>query len=180
MFKFILLMSVLLSSSMVFAQNQSPGEKFPIPPAGGNGGRSKQDDPGANLPEEMRSRMAIEREERDYQKLVDSANQLSDLSADVAKLYKQSSGLTPEQVRKLASIEKLARHVLSESGGEEVTEKIEQDHLSVPEAVDKLATTAADVKKCVATQTRFVVSATVIANSNDIIHLAQYIRRARK
>lgn len=125
--------------------------------------------------------MEIERQEKEYQKLVDSANQLSDLSEGVAKAYKERSVLTADEIKKLASIEKLARHILTESGGEEVSEKTaEEAPVPVAEAIDKLAATAADVKKCINTQTRFVVSASVIANSNDLIHLAQYIRKAQK
>ena len=43
-----------------------------------------------------------------------------------------------------------------------------------------LSAAADKVQKCVKEQTRFVVSATVISNANDIIHLAQHIRRTLK
>jgi len=43
-----------------------------------------------------------------------------------------------------------------------------------------LNTTSADVANSITKGTRFVVSAAVISNSNEVIHLAQYIRRAEK
>ena len=48
------------------------------------------------------------------------------------------------------------------------------------DALDQLSTAADKVQKCIKEQTRFVVSATVISNANDIIHLSQHIRRLAK
>jgi hypothetical protein len=177
----MLITILLVSCSPAFGWHRSQMQNQPPPATPRNSGDRSGPDNQPPLPDEMRSRMEIERQEKEYQKLVDSANQLSDLSDSVAKAYKERPVLTAEEVKKLASIEKLARHILTESGGEEVSEKTgEEGPVSVAEAIDKLTATAADVKKCVNTQTRFVVSANVIANSNDLIHLAQYIRRKQK
>src|SRR6516165_1012982 len=46
-----------------------------------------------SLPEEMKSRMEIERADKEHQKLVDSAKQLGELSAEVAKSFKETSKL---------------------------------------------------------------------------------------
>lgn len=178
MFKFILLALLLIPiSGVATARAQAPG-KAPTARSSRNQSGSDSDTP--ELPEEMRFKLESERKEKDYQKLVDSAAELSDLSAEVAKQYKESPTLSADQVKKLASIEKLAKRILAQSGGEEVSEKSGEQPVPIPEAVEKLAATAAEVKKAVTTATRFVVSATVIANSNDVIHLAQYIRRGQK
>ena len=52
--------------------------------------------------------------------------------------------------------------------------------MTLAEAVDKLNAASADVSTSISKSTRFVVSAAVISNSNEVIHLVQHIRRAEK
>jgi len=140
-----------------------------------------QEQQDVSLPEEMKTRMQIERADKDHQKLVESAKQMGELSAEFAKSFKETSRLDSQELKKLASIEKLARKILSDSGGEQTNDKPDQDEkLTLAEAVDRLNTTSADVANSITKGTRFVVSAAVISNSNEVIHLAQYIRRAEK
>jgi hypothetical protein len=170
------LLALVLSSQAVFAQGPAPSAK-PLPRPSQ---KSDSDEGGGgNLPEEMRSRMEIERADRDYDKLVDSAKQLNEACSEFAKQYKDNPRLTADQIKRLASIEKLAKHILSESGGEETDAKLPDEVGSVDDAVDRLAAKAAGVEKTVTAQTRFVVSAAAIMDSNEVIHLAQYIRRPR-
>lgn len=139
---------------------------------------SQQD---VSLPDEMKTRLAIERADKEHQKLVDTAKQMGDLSAEVAKRFKETSRLNAEEMKKLASIEKLARKILSESGGEQTSDKSDQEEkLTLGEAVERLTAASADVATSISKSTRFVVSAAVISNSNEVIHLVQYIRRAEK
>jgi len=134
-----------------------------------------------SLPEEMKSRMEIERADKEHQKLVDSAKQLGELSAEVAKNFRETSKLDSQELKKLASIEKLARKILTDSGGEQTNDKSDQDEkLTLSEAVERLNSASADVAESVTKGTRFVVSAAVISNSNQVIRLAQFIRRAEK
>ena len=141
--------------------------------------REEQQD--VSLPEEMKTRMEIERADKEHQKLVDSAKQMGDLSAEIAKEFKETSHLGAQDLKKLASIEKLARKILSDSGGEQVNDKSDQDEkMTLAEAVDKLNAASADVSTSISKSTRFVVSAAVISNSNEVIHLVQHIRRAEK
>jgi len=52
--------------------------------------------------------------------------------------------------------------------------------LTLAEAVDKLSACSGEIKKDMKAETRFVVSASVIAKSNEVIHLARFIKRSRK
>jgi hypothetical protein len=179
MFRYVLLgaLVALFFSSHVFAQGPAAASK----PSPRTSAKSDSDDGGSggNLPEEMRSRMEIDRANKEYDKLVDSAKQLNEACSEFAKQYKADPRLTAEQTKRLASIEKLAKHILSESGGEETDAKLPDEVGSVSDAVDRLAAKAAGVEKTVTAQTRFVVSASAIGDSNELIHLAQYIRRPR-
>ena len=151
-------------------------------PTGGAPDKSSGDQgPEINLPEEMRARMASERAENDHKKVLEDVEKLNQLSDEVAKNYGAHKHLSGEDMTKLRTIEKLAKRVLTHSLGEETGDKDRStERLPPSDAIDKLKTDAANIEKDMKTGTRFIVSATVIANSNEIINLARLIRRAQK
>ena len=135
----------------------------------------------SHLPEEMRIKMAIARAEEDHKKALDYFEMLINHSSQVFMLYGQPKRLSSDDLKKLGTIEKLAKRVLTHAGGDEVDGKAEStEHLVLGEAIDMLSTSVASIKKEMTAETRFVVSATVIANSNEVISLSRFIRRTRK
>ena len=135
----------------------------------------------SHIPEEMRIKMEIARADEEYKKTLDDADKLSTLSGEVTRAFHGAGHLAGDDLKKLGTIEKLARRILSQAGGDEVGDRSE-DLQSKPlnDALDQLSAAADRVQKCIKEQTRFVVSATVISNANDIIHLSQHIRRIAK
>ncbi len=132
------------------------------------------------MPEEMRIKMAIARAEEDHKKVLDDVEKLSSLSGEVLKDYSDSKQLSGDDIKKLGAIEKLAKKILSHAGGEEVDPKKGNEQMTLADAIDLLGTTVANIKKEMTGETRFVVSANVIANSNEVISLSRLIRRAKK
>jgi len=151
-------------------------------PMGGPPDKSSRDqEPDISLPEEMRVRMANERLDNEHKKVLEDAEKLNALSDEIAKDYGEHKQLSAEDVRKLRAIEKLAKRVLTHSGGEETGDKDgSMERLPLSDAIDRLKNDAANIEKDMKTGTRFVVSATVIANSNEVINLARLIRHAQK
>ena len=161
---------VFLIISVVTAQNsRRMGAEKPSP--------DQEHDDG--LPDEMRSRMTNERLENEHKKVLDDVEKLNELSDNVAKSFGEHKQVSADDIKKLRAIEKLAKHVLSHSGGEETSDD-STEHLTLPDAIDKLKTAAASIQKDMKTGTRFVVSAVVIANSNEVINLTRFIRRSIK
>ena len=143
--------------------------------------RSKDSDQDLSLPEEMRIRLAIERADNEYRKTLEDAEKLNDLSTEVAKVYRERGNLSPEEMKKVGTIEKLAKRILSQAGGDEVDDKTAKaEQKSLADACDQLTSAAAKIRDSMKMQTRFVVSATVIASSNEVINLAQFIRHSQK
>jgi hypothetical protein len=176
---FILLYTLGLSTSGAFAQSTSTTPQSSD--TKGHGRLHRDDDQEVTLPEDMRIKMAIAREENEYKKTLEDVDKLSGLSAEVAKGYVERKQLSPDDVKKLNTIEKLAKRVLNHAGGEEVGDKsASAEHLALADAIDKLNTAAANIKKDMKAETRFVVSAIVIANSNEVINLARLIRHTQK
>lgn len=175
---FILLYTCGLYTLNAFAQNtgsmpRSSDNKSPR--------IHRDDDQEVTLPDEMRIKMAIAREENEYKKTLEDVDKLSGLSEEVAKGYVDRKHLSADDVKKLGTIEKLAKRVLNHAGGEEVGDKTGSiEHLELASAIDRLNATAAKIKKDMKAETRFVVSATVVANSNEVISLARLIRHMQK
>lgn len=140
-----------------------------------------REEPGQNLslPEEMRVRMLIERRENEYKKVIENVEKLNDLASEVAANFHKDGKLSSEDLKKVGVIEKLAHQVLTHAGGEGVDDK-DLKAPTVGDAVDKMSEAAAKIKKDVTAETRFVVSATVIASSNDVINLSRLIKRTQK
>lgn len=142
---------------------------------------SKDDKHDSDFPNEMLKKMEIARKEIEYKKVLEDVGKLSDLTNEVVKSYGEQKRVSPEDVKRLGAIEKLAKHVLSSVGGEEVDDKpAASANMTLNDAIGKLKSAAESIRKEMKTETRFVVSASVIANSNDVISLTRFIRHNQK
>lgn len=173
MFKRFFLLIVILPSALgATAQTTRPAPETRVQDR-----LPKTEEQDGGLGQDMRVKMAIARAEGDHKKLLEDVEKLSSLSSEIAKGYGEHQRLSPDEIKKLGTIEKLARRVLTSSGGDEVDQK--SDPMQLGDAIDKLNTTAASIKKEITAETRFGVSATVIANSNEVISLARFIRQRK-
>jgi hypothetical protein len=175
---FLLFQTLGLCDFGAFAQSVNPIPKAPS--VKHDTKTNRDDDQEVTLPEDMRIKMAITREENEYKKVLEDVDKLSGLSDEVARVFVERKHLSPDEMKKLGTIEKLAKRILSHAGGEEVGDKSDSQHLALAEAIDKLNAAACNIKKDMNAETRFVVSATVIANSNEVIILARLIKHIQK
>jgi hypothetical protein len=179
---FILAALASFLASEAFAQSPSPPPSQPLPKlkTSDDFPKDEQQD-GSKLPEEMRVRLEIERADAEHKKVLEDADKLNDLSEEVHKGFQQNGRLSGEDVRKVGTIEKLAKRILSHAGGDLIDDKNARPaQLSIDEALTQLGTAAASIKKEMKAETRFVVSASVISHSNEVINLAQLIRHLNK
>jgi hypothetical protein len=177
--------SVVAFVVLILAASASPQNR-PLPPPAPEPSKPRTDEPGqgrrepdVSIPEEMRTRLLIERAEDEHRKLLDDVRQLGDLSTELSKTYQERNRFGPEDMKKLGSIEKLAKRVLSKALGKE-EKAVLPVRLSIAEAIDQLDSAAQKIRKVFDTETRFVVSAAVISNSNEVISLAERIRQLQK
>jgi len=179
---FILAMLASFLSSETRGQSPSPAPSQPIPRLKTSDDLPKDDQQdGGKLPEEMRVRMEIERADAEHKKVLEDADKLNELSDEVQKGFQQNGRLSVDDVRKVGTIEKLAKRILSHAGGDLIDDKTARPgQMSIDEALTQLGTAAASIKKEMKTETRFVVSASVISHSNEVINLAQFIRHLNK
>lgn len=178
--KFFLSAALILTCAIgAMAQTQTLPRGVPAPRSRPPGSPPDARDQDLSMPDEMRSRMAIERANNEYRKTLEDAERLNELSTEIAKSFHERGQLNADELKKVSTIEKLAKRLLSQAGGDQVDDgSIEQKTLD--ETVDRMSTAAATVQKMLKEQTRFVVSATAISTLNEVINLAQFIRHTYK
>jgi len=169
----------LVFSAVAIGQAKPPVQTKTVPPPPPPSATDNSNQEMTHMPEEMRIKMAIARAEEDHKKILEDVEKLSNLSGEVVKDYGDSKQLSGDDLKKLGTIEKLAKRILTHAGGEEVDPK-NANELPLADAIDMLGTSVANIKKEMSAETRFVVSATVIANSNEVISLSRLIRRSKK
>ena len=167
---------LLLCWSATVAQTPKPRPRPPQPPD-----RTAPTDlwgkpQESTIPDDMRTRMAMERAENDHRRVLEDVDKLSALSSEVARGYHDRGRLSDEELKKVSAIEKLAKHVLTHTLGDEVEDKSPKPS-NMTEAVDQMNAAAASIQKTMKAETRFEVSAAVIASSNQVITLAHFIKR---
>ena len=176
---------LLGSVSMTAAAQQYPPKAARVPDRNSQpaviGDRTDGAEQHSNLPEEMRIRMAIERADGEHRKVLDDVQKLAGLSAEFVAAFRNRGSLTPDDMKTLNNIRKLAKRILSHAGGDEVDDDTKEiDKLTVAEAVEHLQIAVDQIKDETISRTRHIVSATVIANSNQVINLSQLIRSKQK
>ena len=129
---------------------------------------------------EMREKLRIKAEKKDYEENLSRAREVSDLAGAVLKNYEASKTITTEDSKKLDRLEKLTKRIRNEAGGSDSQVDTKDVPASQDEAVKRIADFAVELKKLVEKTPRHVVSAAVIDQANKIIGAVQYMRnRAR-
>jgi hypothetical protein len=129
--------------------------------------------------EEMIKDVDIKRREAIYQENLDRAKEAAQLGAEVLDAYKTQKSLSPSELKKLARIEKLARSVRNEVGGDDDDTTLKDPPTQLESALQRLAELCADFRKKVEKTPRYVVSASVINSANQLIELTKHIKTLR-
>ncbi len=169
----LIILFLAVSSSIAIAQ--SPGF-----PTSKERPRSEQDIAAEqDLPPEMRARLEIERRDNSHKKILEEAQRLDDLASEVAKRFQQAGRISSEDMKHLSTIEKLAKKILEFAGGSE--ERIDDlKPASLGDMLNHLCTLSAKVNSILKTETRHVISATLVADSNEAINVVQFIKKSVK
>jgi hypothetical protein len=179
-----LLLLIVFSTFAARAQNRTTAGQPPsIQPTSKANSRDPlySDQNSSNLPDEIRIKMALKRAEDEHRKVLEDVDKLAALSSEIATGLRDKGKLASDDMKKLGTIEKLARRILSHAGGDQVSDdSLKQGEMPISEAVDKMGSAIESIKKSMTTQTRHIVSAAVIASSNEVINLSQFIRKQQK
>ena len=127
------------------------------------------------------AKMRIEREKKDHQEMIERGEEVRRLSERLEKSLAQNGRLTDSDRSALEAVEKNAKKIRSELGGDDNDEKIDEllkagDKSSLADAVSTLKNAAVDLADELQKTTRFSISATAIQTSNAVLTLARFLR----
>ena len=168
-----LLIILLLLSPVAYAQDVGQPSKGRPPMSEEEKGQEW------NLPPEMRARLAIERADNEHRKVLGDVEEMSELAGKVSRHFEAQGKLSSDDLKGLEKIEKLAKRILIFAGGSEEKDEALKS-LPLKDMVARLGEAVEKVKVTMAKEPRQVISAAVVANSNETILLAQQIRRSQK
>ncbi|MFL6231281.1 MAG: hypothetical protein ACJ741_21110 [Pyrinomonadaceae bacterium] len=169
----------LVSIPVSARQTTSPvikgSKRDPVPPASGDADDDEQTSPR----EDMLKDVEIKRREAVYKENLDRAKEAAQLGTEVLDAYKAQKSLGAAELKKIARIEKLAKSVRNDVGGDDDDTALKDPPARLEAALQKLAELCADFRKQIEKTPRYVVSAGVINSANELIELTRHIKTLR-
>lgn len=139
---------------------------------------SNQDEraPLTTFEEEMRAKRNIRLAEKEHEENMKRAQEVGQLAKDLQQLADTKDSLDRDDQKKVERLEKLAKKIRGEAGGEEEEVTIVDRPTDVKTALTQISKKAESLSKDVQNTPRQVVSASVIANSNVLLELIRLLR----
>ncbi len=161
----------LISAAIVCVNAQI---NFPDAASGiGKSADSKEDYP-KNVQETL-AKSRLEREKKDYQELVERGEEAAKISDELSKSFAKQNKFSAEDQKKLDRLEKLAKKIRSELGGDD--DDAEENKISsISVAVKNLQETTSNLAEMIKTNTRYSVSVATIESSNVVLKIVRYLR----
>jgi hypothetical protein len=130
---------------------------------------------------ETREKMRIDKEKKEHDQMLARGEEVLKLSEKLEKSFSQNGRLSDTDRESLESVEKSAKKIRSELGGDDDDETIndvlgKDGNASFAQAVDVLKTSAASLADELKKSTRFTISATAIQSSNAVLTVARFLR----
>ncbi len=124
----------------------------------------------------MLKEMELKRAETTYKQNIERAKESAQLGVELRDAYTQQKALSASELKKLGRMEKLARQLRHEAGGDDDEEPLKDPPKNLPAALTRMAELAAEVCKSVEKTPRHVVSANIITQTNELVELIQLAR----
>ena len=170
---FILLTVSLLMIGTTAAYSQSAEDDRPL------GFGRRQEDLPKNV-RETREKMRISQEEKEYNQMMERAEEAVRLSERIARSFGANGRLSDMDLASIESFEKNVKKIRSDLGGDDDEKKVDdvlgEKKLTVGDAVNALKATSATLFAELKKTTRFSVSAASIETSNAAIKIARFLR----
>ena len=173
MFRSILLLLALSGCAFSIAQAQtnpsSVGSRATI-------GRDEMRDPAQDQRQEMLKELELKRAANSHKQNIERAKESAQLSGELRDAFKQQQALRAAELKKLSRMEKLARQLRSEAGGSDDDEPLKNPPTDLPATLTRMADLADELQKSIEKTPRQVISANVIAQTNELIELIRLVR----
>jgi len=169
----------LFLATVTQAQSSRPNGAPPPEPTPATTGKTDSSDINFGSPEnEMRGKLLLKEEKKQYDENVARAHEVSQLGSQVQENFAAKKLFNSDDGKKLERLEKLTRRIRNEAGGSESDAEVKDIPGEVEAAVKRLADVADELYKLVGKTPRHVVSTAVIEQANKLIGLVQHLRNA--
>ena len=129
----------------------------------------------SSVTEEMLKDTEIKRLEMTRKENLQRARETAQLGAELREAFERQQSLGAAEMKKVGRIEKLARAIRNEAGGDD-DEGLKDPPAQMGAALSRLSELCEELRRKVEKTPRHVVSAAVIASANQLIALAKHIR----
>jgi hypothetical protein len=169
----------LFLATVTQAQSSRPNGAPSPDPTPAIPGKTDSSDTNFGSPEnEMRGKLLLKEEKKQYDENVARAREVSQLGSQVQESFAAKKLFNSDDGKKLERLEKLTRRIRNEAGGSESDAEVKDIPGELEAAVKRLADVADELYKLVEKTPRHVVSAAVIDQANKLIGLVQRLRNA--
>jgi hypothetical protein len=172
----LLLISPLASSqTKPGSSNQNPAPASePRPP------KDEKNDPfhdfGSSPERDMRIRLELKEEKKQYDENLARAREASDLAAELMKTYEARQAFNLADTKKFERLEKLTKRIRNEAGGSDTDPDVSDMPGVLETALKRVVDLASDLRKLVEKTPRHVTSLAVIDHANKLLGLLQRVR----
>ena len=176
--RIVMIASVALFLATVTQAQSSRPNGVPSPdPTSTTPAKTDSSDTNFGSPEnEMRGKLLLKEEKKQYDENVARAREVSQLGSQVQESFAAKKLFNSNDGKKLERLEKLTRKIRNEAGGSESEAEVKDIPGELEAAVKRLAAVADELYKLVEKTPRHVVSAAVIDQANKLIGLVQRLR----
>jgi hypothetical protein len=171
---FLFLGSLAVPGQTKPASSSSPGE-----PPSANPTKSDSSPDFGSPESEMRARVLLKAEKKQYDENVARAREASQLASELVDAFAKLKAFSSEDGKKLERLEKLTKKIRNEAGGSETDPDVKDIPVAFEAAVKEVAEWADDLRKLVEKTPRHVISASVIDQANKLLGLIQHLRDSR-
>lgn len=167
---------LIFSASLAARAAQGPVGTVPRVAGAVDDDASKQS-PGR---EEMLKNLEVKRRELAYKENIDRAKESAALGAELRQAYERSKTLGSAEQKKLGRLEKLARSIREDAGGDDDKEGMKEVPTDPAASFVQLQKLSEELQTKVEKTPRHVVSTSVINTANRLLGLIRHIRSSFK
>ncbi len=126
--------------------------------------------------EETLAKGRIDREKKDYEQLIERGEEAAKISSELDNSFNKQKKLSSDDQKKLDRLEKLAKKIRSELGGDDDDANVEDKPSSISAAIKTLQETTTNLVDMIKKNTRYSVSVAAIESSNAMLKIVRFIR----
>jgi len=124
----------------------------------------------------MLRNVEVKRREQLHKENLERAKETAELGAELGETFTRQKSLGSVEQKKLGRIEKLARAIRDQSGGDDDKEALKESPPNIEDALARLQGLSQELRRKVEKTPKHVVSTAVINSANQLIELVRHIR----